>query len=673
LRFKQITINNFGVFSGEQTFDLKPESSHGDSKPIIIFGGKNGTGKTTFLEAFKICLYGSLFKGKKLPNSDYNRHIQLRLHRAPDGKKATYASIALEFDYARLGNIDSYLVKRSWTNNESGILEKLYVEENGRPLTQVNKEQWQNFIMELIPPGLSKLFFFDGEKIQSLARGQAVNRYIIESINSLLGLDLIERLRYDIKLYCSNELPDRGQDFQAKLAETLSKLTSLETKLDSARQHKASLQNRVIQIENQITVQELKISAEGGGFASQREKLKEKIKELETKIEFKKDEIRSLCSSLLPFATVPKLCQSLRERLQSEEKEQQRQATLAYLSALATDLAQDIGNDLSLDALDLSIEEKQLVAREAICVLRKKIEKLNDGSKETVHAVSSSERRDLLNWIEMASRVPRKLKDATSELQELKSQYKTNQQYLFSAPEDDILKPLLLRLGNLREELGKVKEQQNTIEQEIKTMEKSMEVLNREKEKLLNEQRTYDKSNKRLDLAARTQEVIEEYLRSLRNVKVIEFRDNFLECFNLLFSKHDLISTVQINENTFDVTLLTKQGVAISKSEFSAGERQIYAMAMIWALAKTSGRTLPFIIDTPLGRLDTDHRENVLNNFFADASHQMIIFSTNTEVDRYYFDQLNSHIAKAYNLEYSSEKGQTTVKVGYFWENEVTL
>ena len=91
-------------------------------------------------------------------------------------------------------------------------------------------------------------------------------------------------------------------------------------------------------------------------------------------------------------------------------------------------------------------------------------------------------------------------------------------------------------------------------------------------------------------------------------------------------------------------------------------------MAMIWGLAKTSSRALPFIIDTPLGRFDSDHRNNVLENFLSNASHQMKNFSTKTEVDKPYFNQLKPYIAKAYNLEYDSSEGKTVVKEGYFWD-----
>jgi DNA sulfur modification protein DndD len=99
----------------------------------------------------------------------------------------------------------------------------------------------------------------------------------------------------------------------------------------------------------------------------------------------------------------------------------------------------------------------------------------------------------------------------------------------------------------------------------------------------------------------------------------------------------------------------------------SAGEKQIYAISMLWALGKTSGRPLPIIIDTPLARLDSDHRRLLVENYFPLASHQVIILSTDTEVDQGYFEELRPAVARAYHLDFDQTENSTTVKQGYFW------
>ena len=152
------------------------------------------------------------------------------------------------------------------------------------------------------------------------------------------------------------------------------------------------------------------------------------------KIESTKEEIRSLCAELLPFSFIPELCFSLKNRLEDEEKEQQRQAALTYLSLAVNDLTKDIGNTLFLEAVKLSKEDKQLVASEAIKTLRNRIQQMNGHHKENVHAVSSLERHDLLRWIDMAlSRVPSELQQLSSNLLTLESEDETIRGYISNA------------------------------------------------------------------------------------------------------------------------------------------------------------------------------------------------------------------------------------------------
>ena len=298
----------------------------------------------------------------------------------------------------------------------------------------------------------------------------------------------------------------------------------------------------------------------------------------------------------------PNFVKTLKSRLEHEEKEQQRQAAITYLNNMVNEFSEDIGNALFLDVLRLSKDEKQLVASEAIKILRGRIEKANGFSKENIHAVSSIERHELLRWIQAATdQVPSELKELSSRLTELESENEITKGYIYNAPSDDILKPLFIKLGQLHEELGMLQQKHASIEKEIESIKFQLTIVTREQDKLLNEKTQFDKSNRRLELAAKTQDVLEEYLQRLRIEKVGEFRENFLECFNLLFGKQNLVSNVEVSASNFEITLLTPQNIPLPKVELSLGERQIYAMAMIWALAKTSNRLLPFLMDTPIG------------------------------------------------------------------------
>ena len=97
-------------------------------------------------------------------------------------------------------------------------------------------------------------------------------------------------------------------------------------------------------------------------------------------------------------------------------------------------------------------------------------------------------------------------------------------------------------------------------------------------------------------------------------------------------------------------------------------KKQIIGTALLWAVAKTSGRILPFVIDTPLSRLDGDHRFNLIERFYPHASHQM---------NRSYLPikksiKLNMSsfvhpLKKSYHIVHNDDDLSSSIKNGYFW------
>jgi DNA sulfur modification protein DndD len=122
-----------------------------------------------------------------------------------------------------------------------------------------------------------------------------------------------------------------------------------------------------------------------------------------------------------------------------------------------------------------------------------------------------------------------------------------------------------------------------------------------------------------------------------------------------------------IDPRSFNVSLTDNHGKVVNKKKLSAGEKQIYAIAMLEALGRTSGRNLPIIIDTPLGRLDSKHRTKLVQNYFPTASHQVLILSTDTEIDEDFYDELSPEISHAFSVDYDSKQGSSDFNEGYFW------
>ncbi|MBL4680885.1 MAG: DNA sulfur modification protein DndD, partial [Pseudomonadales bacterium] len=172
--------------------------------------------------------------------------------------------------------------------------------------------------------------------------------------------------------------------------------------------------------------------------------------------------------------------------------------------------------------------------------------------------------------------------------------------------------------------------------------------------------------------AQNTNSLLEQFAKELTEIRVKQLEDEFIKSYQKLARKDDLNISARINTNTFDVELIDEHGNAINRKELSAGEKQIYAIAILEALGKTSGRKLPIIIDTPLGRLDSHHRDKLIEGYFPDASHQVIILSTDTEVDENYFNKgkFANSISRAYEIKFNGETKASKLAEGYFWQSK---
>ncbi|MDY6771558.1 MAG: AAA family ATPase, partial [Candidatus Nanohaloarchaea archaeon] len=164
MKLHKIVIEDFGPYRGRNEIDLTTTSEN----PVVLFGGRNGAGKTTLFKGVQVCLHGRSALGRRTSEDEYKDFIGSKLHDYPE-KTAESASIRLEFEYAHMGEVNRYTVIRSWRDRGKSIVENLEVRRDGELPTGLDEDQWEDFLKELIPPGLSQLFFFDGEKIQELA------------------------------------------------------------------------------------------------------------------------------------------------------------------------------------------------------------------------------------------------------------------------------------------------------------------------------------------------------------------------------------------------------------------------------------------------------------------------------------------------------------------------
>jgi len=666
--FSRISIENLGVFRGQVDFDLTPVRRKNGARPIILFGGMNGAGKTTVFEAFKLALYGPGAFWPPPSRDRYETEMRNRLSRHPSTVTDTdRASVELEIQHTHMGRQHRFIVRRKWSFQTKAMKESLEVLRDGIPLDEIEQSLWQEFVWDLIPPGLSRLFFFDGEKIQALAEDESGTLQLADSFRSLVGLDLVDRLSGDLDFIVAQELRRAGTGKLAKeLASAQRTLRNLETQRASQLSERARLQSDIDTHLSEVETSEHRIAAEGGGWAKEREDLLKLQASLLSEITTTEQRLRELAAGDLPFALVPELCARTAARLSLEvEMEQWKAAATLVRSRIRKQMRSfDPGTTAGVDPA-----VRLLVTRLVEQVLDQALVPPSEfAGQEGINDISQREAARVREVFEQAASTTAREVSAWSIRREeaVRSQQEVSQK-LSRVPAETQLAPMVSKFNALHARLSKTRGQAAALDAELAVTGRELETCRKRIEKITLEAFRDEKRSVTLDLARRVGAALKEFQSELTRARIGQVATRLEETFASLSRKRGWLGGIRVDPKSFAVALLDRDGRELPKERLAAGEKQIYAVALLWALAKASGRNLPFIIDTPLGRLDSHHRRNLVSSFLPFASEQVIVFSTDTEIDRPYFDVLAPHIARSFHLTHDEGLGLTRSEQGYFW------
>jgi DNA sulfur modification protein DndD len=646
-----VTLANFGLYGGKTTFDLRPQPQDGFNRPIVLVRGKNGTGKTTLIEAIRLCLHGPLALGSRVSRAEYEAYLARRIHvPANPQEKPTSAEISLALEHVSAGRKHSYQVERSWQQVNERVKETLSILEDGQDLADVSTPQQQeSFLRELVPPSLTDIFFFDGEKLQMLADDETSQDLLAETVKTLLGVHLVEQLQKDLDVFLSRQEMSGGlQTLQRQLAELTQEKVHLEQERLGLRDKQQANQRTINQIQRHVARQEQEIANQGSWFAEQLEDLKATQQHLMAEIELQRRKAQELANGLLPFAITPKMTTLVAERLGLEKE---YEIAVSAQQTLAEATAKIAKSEFWAEFEPLLDEETQQKLRTKLeTTIQETAHPPTTDPNEIILRVSEQGRRTLLTWIEQTlAEVPRQFCQTVSRLNALEVELARVGHELTLVPSDETLKPLVETLQSYNQELGALRKVERDLDEQHDRLTNKLEQLEYQQRAVRQQIADHQQHNRRVQLASRTHRVLEDYAQALNQEKVARFERIVTRRFNDLSRKADLIEAVKIDPHTFKMTLFRKRQ-PFERKQLSAGEKQILAIATIWALREASGVPMPVILDTPLGRLDRGHRLKMIEDYFPQASHQVILLATDAEIDEVMEAQLKPAISHSYDL-----------------------
>ncbi|HVT92601.1 MAG TPA: DNA sulfur modification protein DndD [Bryobacteraceae bacterium] len=656
--FDRIVLRNVGVFAGENPIILTPP----DDRPIVLVGGLNGSGKTTLLEAVNLGLYGKNAAWSNRSKQAYKDYLRGLINANADPAKG--AEILIEFERMVDGEPKKYALSRRWAVVEDELEETLSLSRDGEK-DPVLAEQWEEYIEQFLPSKLANLFFFDGEQIKELAEKDSAMRILSSAVQSLLGLDLVKRLEDDLVILDRRKrLATKTVEERAQIEKMREMLEATEDRVAAIRNEGVSLSTDLKRLQKELVDWEAKYRKEGGEVYAQREQLVAERGVLRVKLAETEMFLRAAASGSAPLLLVES--QLARVEGLAEKELEMRNICIIAAAEMSRDLR--ILNDLKKRIPANTV----LLVKDVLEKTRPKRPSLEEAA--ILHPDEDFPERVRVLLREILPRNKEEIKVQHKQAGEQREALARLDQRLAMVPDADALAKVLgeirFRQNQIQETEAKLVFQNEKLRQaefEAKTQRSAVE---KALSGLVSSRESFEHDQRILDRIPRVKSTLLEFRTEIVKRHAAKLEHLILESFQQLLRKGDLVERLRINPESFELELRDPRGVVLPFERLSAGERQILATAILWGLAKASGRPLPTIIDTPLGRLDSSHRTHLVQRYFPAVSHQVILLSTDEEIDSRYLAMMDPFVGRVYRLEFDPKTRTSRIEKGYLSAHE---
>ncbi|AXI78537.1 DNA sulfur modification protein DndD [Peterkaempfera bronchialis] len=655
MHLHKLTLHDFGAYQGRQHLDLRVKPK----RPIVLIGGLNGCGKTTLLDAIQLVLYGPRARCSGRGNRSYDTYLRESINRSADPARG--AELRLEFSITVEGRLRTYEVARTWAVSGKNARENLAVTVDGGYDATIS-ENWAEHVEEILPLEVASLFFFDGEKVEQLADPERAADVIEAAVQSLLGVRAVEQLRTDLlalqrRQRLSQEdqgVLDQIQDLKARSqvaaqemsdrSQDLAQVTSLH---DSA---KASLEK----IERDF-------ERAGGRLFEERLGLEATKKDTVDRLAGTQKALRGLAEGALPLLLVRDQLTTLSEQSVREHQAHEARQVVGTLESRDAWLIDQLPD--SVPGAVRTALKKKLTAD------RKKRASAAELTVDLDLPRSLAQKLSALDEVLRAdeTRACELLAAAQKTVHELEQA----DRQLAAVPDEQQIKALIDARQKAAENVivarAAVEHATELVEEARGRHERLEADLQRARDKRARTFIREEELQRVVTYAEKARATLEKFGSALLRKHISSLEVAVLRSFQTLMRKSGLVKDLRIDTDKFTLALTNRDEEPIDPARLSAGERQLLAISLLWGLAKVAGNRLPTVIDTPLGRLDSRHREHLVDRYFPNAGRQVLLLSTDEEIDEHLLRRLKPSIAHSYVLVHDDTTFTTRVAEGYWW------
>ncbi|MFD0672236.1 DNA sulfur modification protein DndD [Cohnella sp. GCM10027633] len=661
---KKLILDNYKTYYGHQELNLyiPPQVRKEKNKNIILVGGLNGAGKTTILKAVHYALFGK----RAMREEEYRRIFSnvINNHFFDEGGRECYITLIIEND-----NLEEWELKVKWIfdHNKRVVNEtrEITIRKPGVSIGKHNVisniDTFNRFIDRKIPYHAAPFFIFDGEEIKETILRQN-SEEIKTAIQKLSGLetykvlleDLIDTKSYLERKLLSSQGTSKSSNYQQELIRVSAEIDEINQKIKVVNQRKSELEEQ-IQQNKQLRNEKIQVNSKS------RESILKKLTTSEVTLNQANEEFNNKFKDAAFLHILAEPIRKLKERIKLEEKEIERRHSLSSTYQPYKEFLQKLLIHQTEPPLTEAQKEQMTSKGESIWKASSKDS--NETEFLILHDLNKSQSLKLqsINVMPLTE-----LGSLHQKIARLQSDINQFEEEIRSAPESVDIEKENNQIDNLTKMLGEV-------EMRIRSFRNKSNSLREDKikyENLLSRSVASDTNTD--EIQAQIQQVdsvitfVKQYISEVTSLKANFIQSEFKKMLSELIRKQDEFGRIDFDINSYTVRLYNDRGQEISIQDRSAGEMQIISSALIWALTKSSKFSLPMLIDTPLGRLDSYHRNHLINKYYKELSDQVIILSTDTEITQEYIDTITQNSYKQFVLEYNEKLKYSIIRDGYF-------
>lgn len=668
MKIDKIILENFRVYKGLN----KIKFNNSPSKNITLISGKNGYGKTTFLTSLIWCFYGKMmgeveekYKNDIKNLGGYDKFVETLYSKTSNKVESPILSIEIVLNDVLIPSVPckTLSIKRSY--NTISKLEEILILIDGFENELTKQVGFDVFINDFVlPREIAKFFFFDAEKIVSLAEAKSKNelKSLSKAYSEVLGIKKYEDLKKNLQALISrfkrngantleksklDDFTKKEEEYRELILLNEQKQKNIEIEISSLRLQSEVLQEKLIREGNQITLQELLKLKE------QRDTLKEESQRIKNKLKG--------FLEVIPFVIASNKFDELKNQIELEKNSNLASRELVYseLNNFAERIKISL-NNLVIDEytrLGLINLVNNEISEKRSQINENKISTLLDLDDNSINIFDSLYTRIKTSFAEqfqyivqeeknnrvVLNKVLYRIKEAESKTDNpVSKQIRENKTEI-----DDRIIKLTKEKESLIEELGGLKSKFNSTEKILSELEKQFKVKETDKQKF--------------EVTSNLLQKITTLISKIKSEKKFSLQKSILLELNKIMHKEDFIKNVSVNvyDDYMDIDLLDMEGNVIDKNLLSKGEQQLYATALLKALVIESGISFPVFIDSPLQKFDKNHSVNIIKEFYPTISDQVVLFPLlEKELTFNEFELMKENISKVFLIENSEKKSK---------------